>query len=58
MSLSLSKYYTNKKRKILLSFPTYTGIAELSFPTYTGIAELLFPMYTGIAELKLKTYKS
>ena len=29
MNLLLGKYYANEKRKIILSFPMYTVIAEL-----------------------------
>ena len=34
MNLLLGKYYGNEKRKIILSFPTYTEIAELNLKTY------------------------
>ena len=34
MNLLLGKYYANEKRKIILSFLTYTVIAELKLKTY------------------------
>ena len=34
MNLLFGKYYAIEKRKIILLFPTYTGIAELKFKTY------------------------